>query len=193
MIEHELLHPHHVTIGTTGAPGARTFFLQAEDEDTSLTVQLEKGQAAGIAELLGQLLVRVGDAAATDWDRTAMALRPPVEPLWRVGGIALGVEPDTERFALEVEELLGVVQDDEDDDQDDEQGDQDEPAAAVDEMVEPEEVRIWLDRDLARRLAAHAAEVVTQGRPRCELCGLPTGRDGDHVCPATNGHGTLHR
>jgi hypothetical protein len=55
------------------------------------------------------------------------------------------------------------------------------------------ELRIWLDRDLARRLAAHATEIVGQGRPRCELCGRPTEPDGNHVCPATNGHGSLSR
>jgi uncharacterized repeat protein (TIGR03847 family) len=184
VIEHELLHPHHVTVGYTGVPGDRTFFLQAQDEEELLTLQLEKGQAAGIGELLGQLLARVGDAPATDWDRGAMELRPPIEPLWRVGGISLGVDPDEERFALEVEELLL-----------DERGEADDPTAPLSEgdVQEPMEVRIWLDRDLARRLAAHATEVVGQGRPRCELCGRPTESDGSHVCPATNGHGTLQR
>lgn len=175
MIEHELLHPHHVTVGFTGVPGDRTFFLQAQDEEELVTVQLEKAQAAGIGELLGQLLARIGDAPVTDWDRAAMELREPVDPLWRVGGISLGVDPDEERFALEVEELLLVDED---------------PA---DDVPEPMELRIWLDRDLARRLAAHATEVVGQGRPRCELCGRPTEADGSHVCPSTNGHGSLSR
>ena len=169
MIEAELRTPHHVTAGYTGRPGARTFFVQAEDEDESVTVQLEKAQVAGIGELLAQLLARLEDTPATDWDRSAMALREPVEPRWVVGEMTLGLDPDDERFVLELAEL-GVA-----------------------EEAEPHELRIWMDRDQARRLAAHAAEVVGQGRPRCELCGRPTAQDGSHVCPATNGHGELSR
>ena len=169
MIELELESPHHVTAGYTGEPGRRTFFVQAEDESTSVTLQLEKGQVAGIGELLAQLLARLDDAPATDWDRAAMGLREPVEPRWSVGEMTLGLDPDDERFVLELSELV------------------------VSEEAEPHELRIWMDRDQARRLAAQAAEVVGQGRPRCEFCGRPTELDGSHVCPATNGHGELSR
>lgn len=168
-MELEFTAPHHVTVGFTGQPGDRTFFLQAQEDEQLLTLQLEKGQVEGLGELLGQLLARVDDAPATDWDRDAMELRTPVVPAWRVGEVALGLDPDSERFALEVTE------------------------AVIAEEAEPEFARIWCDRDQARRLAAQAGEVVGQGRPRCELCGRPTGPDGEHVCPATNGHGELTR
>lgn len=169
MIEVELTDPHHVTVGYTGVPGDRTFFLQAQDEDTLLTLQLEKAQVEGLGELLTQLLARVEDVPASDWDRDAMDLRTPIDARWRVGEISLGLDPDIARFALEVGEL------------------------ATEEVTEPREARIWCDQDQARRLAAHAREVVGQGRPRCELCGRPTDVDGGHVCPATNGHGRLSR
>ncbi len=170
MIDLELTAPHHVTIGFTGVPGERTFFLQAEEEDVArVAFQLEKEQARGIGELLRQLLARLEDAPATDWDRTAMALREPVEARWRVGELSLGVDPDEARFVLELTEFVTEAED------------------------EPREARLWLDPDQARRLAAHAIEVVDQGRPTCELCGRPTDRDGTHVCPATNGHGKLTR
>lgn len=168
-MEFEFAQPHHVTVGFTGQPGDRTFFLQAQQGEQLLTLQLEKGQVEGLGELLGQLLTRVDDEPATDWDRDAMELRTPVEPAWQVGEVALGLDPDAERFALEVTEVV------------------------VSEDAEPEFARIWCDRDQARRLAAHAVEVVGQGRPRCELCGRPTAVDGEHVCPATNGHGELTR
>jgi len=169
MIEVELSDPHHVTVGYTGIPGDRTFFLQAQDEETLLTLQLEKAQVEGLGELLTQLLARVEDVPASDWDRAAMELRSPVDARWRVGGISLGLDPDVARFALEVAEL------------------------ALEEVVEPRSARIWCDQDQARRLAAHAMEVIGQGRPHCEFCGRPTDVDGGHVCPATNGHGRLSR
>lgn len=163
------LEPHHVTVGYTGVPGDRSFFLQVEDDVARITLLLEKGQVEGIGELLGQVLARLEDQPATDWDREAMALRPPIEPAWRIGEIGLGLDPESERVVLELTEIV------------------------ADETVEPSTVQVSLDRDQARRLAAHAQETVTQGRPRCELCGRPMGLDGDHVCPSTNGHGALSR
>lgn len=169
MIEVELTDPFHVTAGYTGEPGERTFYVQAEDEHQRVTLLCEKGQVQGLAELLTRLLARVEDAPATDWDRDAMALREPFEPRWRVGELTVGVDEEQGKFLVELAELV------------------------TGEDREPWEVRVWADQDQARRLAAHAAEVVGQGRPRCRLCGRPEGPDGEHVCPATNGHGALSR
>lgn len=160
--------PHHVTAGFVGVPGDRTFFVQAEDAHQRVTVLVEKGQVGGIAELLSQLLARVDDEPATDWDRDAMELREPVEPRWRAGEIGAGIDPELGRFVLELTELVA----------EDEEG---------------EVVRFSIDQDQARRLAAHAEEVIGQGRPVCQLCGRPTDPDGSHVCPSTNGHGRLSR
>lgn len=169
MIELELTEPFHVTVGTTGQPGERTFYLQAQDEEEAVTFKLEKAQVEGMCELLGELLARLEDAPATDWDRAAMELRGPIEPRWNVGMISLGLDEDAERFAIEVAELQ------------------------VGAMTEPREARIWCTVDQVRRLTAHGQEVLGRGRPRCELCGRPMAVDGAHVCPATNGHGRLTR
>ena len=167
MFDVELQRPFHVTVGYVGVPGSRAFQLQAEDETQRVTLAIEKAQAEGIAELLGQLLVRMGSSPATDWDRAAMELRPPIEPRWRVGAIAVGVDGTSGRFALELSELV------------------------ADDDPSEREARIGLDLDQARRLAAHIVEVVGEGRARCELCGRPIEPDGRHVCPSTNGHGRL--
>lgn len=168
MAEISLDQPHHVTAGFVGVPGDRTFFVQAEDAHQRVTLLLEKSQVGGIGELLAQLLARVEDLPATDWDRDAMELREPVEPRWRVGEIGAGLDPQLGRFVLEFNEL-------------------------VPEDEEGEVVRFSIDQDQARRLAAHAEEVIGQGRPVCQLCGRPTEPDGSHVCPSTNGHGALSR
>lgn len=167
MTEQVFPSPHHVTVGFTGVPGDRTFLLQVEDDQQRLTLVMEKLQVAGLGDLLGQLLARVDDQPATDWDRDAMALREPIEESWRVAEIGMGIDPDTERMLIEL------------------------TAMRPGEDVDPHVARISIDRDQARRLAAHAQEIVGQGRPKCELCGRPTELDGTHVCPATNGHGTL--
>ena len=169
MIEIELTEPHHVTAGYVGEPGDRTFYLQAEDTEQRVTILLEKEQVQGMADLLTGLLARLDDEPASDWDRDAMELRQPIEERWRAGDISVGLDVERGRFVVELEEFTG------------------------EEEIDPREVRIWIDQDQARRLAAHAADVVTQGRPRCRLCGRAIAADGSHVCPATNGHGKLSR
>lgn len=159
--------PKRVTVGYLGVPGDRTFLMEVEDETQRVQFLLEKGQVAGLGDLLGQLLARLGDRLPLDWDRDAMALFPPFQPIWRVGGIAAGLDPDTQRFMLELTEFV------------------------PDDDAEPREARIGMDRDQARRLAAHAAAIVGEGRERCRLCARPVEADGAHVCPATNGHGPL--
>ncbi len=159
--------PKRVTVGYLGVPGDRTFLLEAEDDVHRAQFQLEKTQVAGLADLVAQLLARLDDRPPADWDRDAMSLEPPFRPIWRVGGIAVGLDRDAVRFLVELTELV------------------------PDDDVEPRTARILMDRDQARRFAAHAAAIVGEGRERCRLCSRPVATDGGHVCPATNGHGPL--
>ncbi len=169
----ELHAPFHVTAGYLGQPGSRTFFLQAADEDVLVTVLAEKSQVDGLGDLLTRVLAEIEVAPSTDWDRDAMELREPVQPRWRVGTIGVGVDPELGRVVIELNELPV----------DREDGDE----------TEPEQLRWWLDPDIARRLAAHCKEVVGEGRPTCELCGRPMRPSGAHTCPRTNGYGRLSR
>ncbi len=159
--------PHHVTAGTIGAPGNRTFLIQVEDEAHRVTVIAEKGQVAGIADLVSRLLVRLDLVPATDWDAAAMGLREPIDPAWRVGEVELALDVDA---ALIVVRVAGI------------DTDGDDPFDAIE---------FTIDIDQARRLAGHIDELVDQGRPRCRLCGRPMSDDGEHVCPSANGHGRL--
>lgn len=163
----QLDEPHHVTAGTVGPPGRRTFLLQVEDDDHRVTVVAEKQQVAGLGDMLARLLVRFDQVPATDWDRRAMELREPLDPAWRVGEIELGVAAESNRILVR---CTGWEVDDD---------------AAFDAVE-------WtIDADQARRLAGHIDELVDQGRPRCRLCGRPMDPAGEHVCPASNGHGRL--
>lgn len=166
--------PHHVTVGYEGEPGQRTFYVQVEQDDQRFTMQLEKRQVAGTVQLLTQLLAQTDDAPATDWDRAAMALRHPLTVVGVVGDIAVGFASDRDEFVLELEVHAALAD-----------------LAGDSEGDGPASIRIVMQRDQARRVAAHAQEQVAQGRPPCEFCGRPIPADGAHVCPATNGHGHL--
>lgn len=160
----ELSTPDHVTADFLGEPGERTFFIQAIEDAEVLNILVEKEQVAGLAELLTELLGRVGSAPPSVWDVEGMRLREPVEPRWRGGGIAVGIEPALGRFLIEVTEFV-----------------------PPDEERLADEARIWLSEEQAAVLAAHAAWAVAQGRPTCRLCGLPLDPDEEHVCPRSNG------
>ncbi len=159
--------PKRVTVGYLGVPGDRTFLLEVEDDEHRAQFHVEKAQVGGLADLIAQLLARVDDAPPSDWDREAMSLEPPFRPVWRVGGIAVGFDRDGGRFTVELTEFIP----------------EDDAVART--------ARITMDQDQARRLSAHAAAIVGEGRERCRLCSRPKETDGSHVCPATNGHGPL--
>lgn len=161
----ELSRPEHVTADFVGEPGDRTFYVQAVEDAEVVSVLVEKMQVSGLADLLTRLLAQVDAEPERIWDIDGMRLREPVVPRWRAGAIAVGIDPQLGHFVIELTELV-----------------------ADEDAREPELVRIWIDEDRARALAAHARWSVEQGRPSCRLCGLAMDPDG-HVCPRSNGHG----
>ncbi len=169
MADLEVTDPSHLTVDYVGQPGERTFYLQAHDEFSRVDVLIEKVQAAALADLLAELLARIDDVPATDWDEDAMALREPVQPRWRAGEMAVGLDPERGRFVLDLTQF--------------------DPEAEDPDGLEV--VRIWINQDQARRLAAHTAARVGEGRPpgETEVVKDVTGKV---VFPSTNGHGRIH-
>jgi uncharacterized repeat protein (TIGR03847 family) len=161
--------PTLLTADYVGEPGRRTFFLQAQTDAGTLSFLLEKQQVAVLAEKLRELLVAVdgSDTILTSVPERdpGLALHQPVEPEWRVGTMGLAYEQDADSVLL-------VLQ----------------PVQEEDEAVEEEEgVRFNLRRDQVRTFVLHAQAIVDEGRPLCQLCGLPIDPSG-HACPASNGH-----
>ncbi len=96
----------------------------------------------------------------------ALRLEEPVDPEWRIGTI--GLLYDEGRDVVVV--VLQEVSEEDEEEEDDESG-----------------YRFFLRRDQVRSLILHALAAVGEGRPLCQLCGLPMD-PGGHVCPASNGH-----
>jgi uncharacterized repeat protein (TIGR03847 family) len=157
-----------ITAGAVGEPGARTFYIQAGKGPEVVALVVEKSQVRTLAQLAQELLSRVGvTVLPDDLDEASQRLREPVEPVWRAGTLGLGVDDTGERFLLEAEELT------EDD-------------------TEAREARMWMSREQLVAMAAYAAFAVEAGaRETCRLCGRPIDPVTGHVCPSTNGHGTL--
>jgi uncharacterized repeat protein (TIGR03847 family) len=96
----------------------------------------------------------------------------PAEPLWRVGAMGLAYEEDDDQVIVLAQPVTPDREESELEDEDD------------------EGIRFRLRRDQARAFVLHAVAIVDEGRPTCQLCGLPIDPEG-HNCPASNGHRQL--
>jgi uncharacterized repeat protein (TIGR03847 family) len=167
--------PDVFTADYVGEPGKRTFFLQARREADNFTYLIEKQQVALLAEKLQELLVIVDKQdtvrAASPQRNPELSIKP-VEPEARVGTIGLGYEEDDDKIVVLVRPY--------------EEGREDQTDLESEEP-EPDGVRFMLKREQVRAFVLHAAAVVAEGRPICQLCGLPMDPSG-HACPASNGH-----
>jgi uncharacterized repeat protein (TIGR03847 family) len=177
--------PERFIAGTVGEPGQRTFFLQASGQGRVTSVALEKQQVALLAEQIDKLLDEVlrvsgGDAPVPPaTEQPVDDLRPleqPIEEEFRVGTLALGWDPSSERLVI-VAQAPG-------------EDDAEVPGPGIDEdesVDGPDVLRVRLTGDMARAFAKRANSVVSAGRPACPFCGLPLDPAG-HICPRSNGH-----
>ena len=162
--------------GAFGAPGQRTFVIQATKGAATLSVLVEKEQVALLATEAAQFLDRIADEYPDPvGDVTGDPGDAPVAeavPLFRAQMIGLGY--DVER-GLVLVELRETASDDDEEDPDD----------PFDDEVEGHVVRLYASRGQVRAMVASGAAAVASGRPRCPLCDFPMDPDG-HQCPRWN-------
>jgi uncharacterized repeat protein (TIGR03847 family) len=167
------MNPDTFTADYTGEPGRRSFYLQGRGTEGSITFMIEKQQVAVLAEKLRELLIiidhedTVGSTVAGR--DPALNLDEPLHADERVGAIGLAYDEESDRMIVYVQPM-----------------DADEEIESLDDE-DSEGVRFELRRDQARAFVLHAIAVVNEGRPTCQLCGLPIDPEG-HRCPASNGH-----
>ena len=170
--------PERFIAGTVGAPGQRTFFLQARSGPRTVSVALEKQQVAVLAERIDELLDEVMANVGADTLIPAVApvglddadpLDQPIDEQFRAGTMTLSWDPGISRVVIEVFPLTEAVEDD---------GEED----------EPEEIfLVRLEAGPARAFVKRASLVLEAGRPDCPFCGSPIDPDG-HLCVRANGY-----
>lgn len=158
----------HLTIGTIGPPGMRTFYLQGGRGSQVISLVIEKEQAILLAGSLESFLAELerkqpgSQRESNEPVWMDMRLREPVEELFRVGNMGLGYSEEHDLVVIIAYEL-------------------------VEEGVDPNVVSFWVSRTQIQALVKHITDVVKQGRPICGNCGRPIDPDG-HFCPNRNGH-----
>ncbi len=178
MLVHEYDWPDRAVIGTVGAPGSRTFYLQARAGSRVTSVALEKELSASLAEKIDELLDEVwsgSDAERADLDRAARELLDdgpldqPVEEDFRTGQLRLSFDERTAQVVIEAYPLI--------------EAESEEEAEALAATEPPEALVVRLPVGLARAFAERTRRVVAAGRPTCPRCGEPVDPEG-HDCPA---------
>lgn len=165
-------------VGTVGAPGERTFFVQARTGTRLVSASLEKVQVAAIAERVIQILreVRINEpltviGRVSDDDQP---LETPIDEEFRVGVIGLAYVSD--RHLIEID-LQAIVDSD----------NADEELLEIDTSSDQDILRVLMTLGYAESFAKRANTVVAAGRAPCPFCGGPIDPNG-HLCPRSNGY-----
>ncbi len=162
----------HITVGTVGPPGRRTFFLQGSQGNRLISLIIEKEHAYALAIGIQELLERLAqERDAEEWaeEPVDLELKEPLDTRYRVSQLGLGYDERTDRVVIVAEAWR-------------QQGE----GNGEDEVLV---VRFWATRRQMAALSEHALNVVAAGRPTCPMCGEPIDPQG-HFCPRRNGHAT---
>jgi uncharacterized repeat protein (TIGR03847 family) len=165
--------PEHFTTGTVGRPGQRTFYLQAREGRTLITLKCEKEQIVALAEYLSGLLARLPGRAVPAAEKAE--LLQPIESAWDVGSLGVGYDGDSDRIVVVANERATEDEDDEE-------------TTAARELAS---ARFAISRAQAAAFVERARLLQKAGRPTCPMCGEPKDPAG-HVCPRSNGH-VIHK
>jgi uncharacterized repeat protein (TIGR03847 family) len=188
-IELDLNPVTHITTDAIGQPGKRVFYIQGRKSEQTATLIVEKVQiqtlALGVEEFLNEIASRYPgiQEASPDYEEVLMHILPPVDPLFRVGELALAYDTDHDLAILIAHEITNGDEE-EQPESDQESGSEEEEDEAEDERSV---VRLWCTRSQLLAMCRWGLEVANRGRPNCPYCGQPIEPSG-HFCPKRNGH-----
>ncbi len=171
--------PDRFVTGTVGEPGHRSFFLQARQGGSIVSVAAEKTQvavlAANLAALLDTLAERGVEGIPADMGDRPIDDEPLGEPLveaFRVGAMTIGWDSARKTVLIQAAALT---------DDEDEESIVEAVLAEDDDSDGPDLIRVRLSPAEIRAFVARAARVIAGGRPLCPRCGEPLDPQG-HIC-----------
>ena len=102
----------HITAGALGQPGHRTFFIQAERGANRIDLLCEKTQVEALADAIDEMVQNLETEFGLERhadlkpEGQVMAIKEPVDPLFRVGAMGLGYDANRDRILLVAQEAL---------------------------------------------------------------------------------------
>lgn len=168
--DYELNPVTHITVDAIGEPGSRVFYLQGKTEGTVVTVIIEKIQLTTLAGNVEQFLDEINERhpeleeASPKYEEKNMHIKPPVDPLFRVGDMGLIYDDESDMVCIITKEMQLLENEDQ----------------------KSNIARFWCSRSQLYALAKWGEKLASRGRPICPQCGQPEEPDG-HFCPKKNG------
>jgi uncharacterized repeat protein (TIGR03847 family) len=154
----------YVRVEALGEPGERRFRLLVRVGDATTIAWMEKIQLSALGRAIEQILQQLPamEIVTEDWMDELELFDVSTRDQFRVGRIEVGFEEEQQTIVVMAYDL--------------EASDEDDPRLVCHLSVEK-----------AAMMSREAETVVSAGRPRCVLCGLPMG-PGSHACAQQNGH-----
>lgn len=170
-------------VGTVGAPGERTFFLQISSAAGLNTVKLEKSQVLALVARFEEMIKELSRNRLASLDELGLKLPEhkgglifPIEEDFQVGIIGISWTQESQRIDLEAQSMTDE---------------------SVNELLSEDDVEFMEDApDLlvaslriaqVRNFIEMGYKLVAAGRQPCPFCGLPVDPAG-HLCPRANGY-----
>lgn len=155
--------PTRCIIGTIGLPGERTFFWQITDQQSTVSIKIEKQQAAVIAEQLEALLNEVpnedSDSEPNDFGKDRRPLDLPIDDYLELVSVGFFIEGNQVQFEIKTNE----------------------------DLEELSTITIFLSRIRCLEFIDRTKSVVSAGRTSCPFCSYPVEISG-HICVRANGY-----
>ena len=165
--------------GTVGAPGERTFFIQARTGTRVVSVVVDKSQVIALGERTKIMLREIKKTDPTivvkSFEVDDAPLEQPIFEEFRAGVIAMAWDAENSKIVYELRDMAGSDGDSEDEVVFDERG------LSVDLL------RVHVSPTQAASFSKRCLSLASAGRIPCPFCGIPIDPSG-HLCPRSNGY-----
>lgn len=165
--------------GTVGAPGDRTFFIQARTGSRVVSVVVDKSQVIALGERTKIMLREIKKSDPTVLvkavDVDDAPLEQPIFEEFRAGVIAMAWDAENSLIVYELREMTSS------DDGDEEQ------AVFSEKDLSTDLLRVHVSPTQAASFSKRCLSLASAGRMPCPFCGIPIDPSG-HLCPRSNGY-----
>lgn len=165
--------------GTVGAPGDRTFFIQARTGSRVVSVVVDKSQVIALGERTKIMLREIKKSDPTVFvkavDVDDAPLEQPIFEEFRAGVIAMAWDAENSLIVYELREMTssddGV----------------EEEVVFSEKDLSTDLLRVHVSPTQAASFSKRCLSLASAGRMPCPFCGIPIDPSG-HLCPRSNGY-----
>lgn len=165
--------------GTVGAPGERTFFIQARTGLRVVSVVVDKSQVIALGERTKIMLREIKKSDPTVIIKSDQVddapLEQPIFEEFRAGVIAMAWDAQNAVIVYELREMTSTEEN------------SDEDVIFDENELSVDLLRVHVSPSQAAAFSKRCLTLASAGRIPCPFCGIPIDPNG-HLCPRSNGY-----